>query len=87
LLIALILLSFFSGLKRRVKQTIERKNIFWFCVFFVLILFTIIGLTTPVSGALVRYKIPALPFLGIAMLTFFNIDYLSEKVPFFKFLK
>jgi len=87
LLIALILLSFFSGLKRRVKQTIERKNIFWFCVFFVLILFTIIGLTTPVSGALVRYKIPALPFLGIAMLIFLNIDYLSEKVPFFKFLK
>ena len=87
LLIALILLSFFSGLKRQVKQTIETKNIFWFCVFFVLILFTIIGLTTPVSGALVRYKIPALPFLGIAMLTFLNIDYLSEKIPFFKFLK
>ena len=87
LLVALIILSFFSGLKRKVKLTIETKNIFWFSVFFVLILFTIIGLTTPVSGALVRYKIPALPFLGIAILAFLNIDYLIDKIPFLKFLK
>jgi len=87
LILALIILSFFSGLKRKVKLTVETKNIFWFSVFFTLILFTIIGLTTPVSGALVRYKIPALPFLGMAILTFLNIDYLSEKIPFLKFLK
>lgn len=87
LFLALIIISFFSGLKRKVKLTIETKNMFWFSVFFVLILFTIIGLTTPVSGALVRYKIPALPFLGIAILTFLNVDYLSEKIPFLKFLK
>ena len=87
LLVALILLSIFSGLKQKVKRTIEIKNIFWFSVFFTLILFTIIGLTTPVSGALVRYKIPALPFLGIAILAFLNTDYLIEKIPFLKFLK
>ena len=87
LFLALIILSLFSGLKRKIKLTIETKNMFWFSVFFVLILFTIIGLTTPVSGALVRYKIPALPFLGIAILTFINVDYLSEKIPFLKFLK
>lgn len=40
----------------------------WFCVSFVVILFTLIGLTTPILGALVRYKAPALPFLGIIML-------------------
>jgi hypothetical protein len=87
LFIALIILSFFSGLKQKVKLTIEAKNIFWFSVFFALILFAIIGLTTPVSGALVRYKVPGLPFLGIAILTFLNTDYLSEKIPFLKFLK
>lgn len=87
LLIVLICLSFFSRLKRKVKLTTETKNMFWFSVFFTLILFTIIGLTTPVSGALVRYKIPALPFLGIAILTFLNTDYLIEKIPFLKFLK
>ena len=86
-LVTLIILSFFSGLKRKVKLTIETKNIFWFSVFFTLILFTIIGLTTPVSGALVRYKTPALPFLGIAILTYLNIDYLIDKIPFLKFLK
>ena len=87
LLIVLICLSFFSRLKRKVKLTTETKNMFWFSVFFTLILFTIIGLTTPVSGALVRYKIPALPFLGIAILTYINTDYLIDKIPFLKFLK
>lgn len=40
----------------------------WCCLSFIVILFTLIGLTTPVLGALVRYKVPALPFLGIAVL-------------------
>lgn len=86
-LVALLFLSMFSGLKQKEKLSIETKNMFWFSVFFTIILFTIIGLTTPVSGALVRYKIPALPFLGIAILTFLNINYISEKIPFLKFLK
>jgi len=34
-----------------------------FAGIFIFTLFTIIGLSTPVIGALVRYKIPALPFL------------------------
>lgn len=40
----------------------------WCCLSFIIILFTLIGLTTPVLGALVRYKVPALPFLGILIL-------------------
>ena len=50
----------------------QQKNnlppLFWFSVSYVLILFVLIGLTTPILGALVRYKAPALPFLGIALL-------------------
>ena len=40
----------------------------WCCTSFIVILFVLIGLTTPVLGALVRYKVPALPFLGILLL-------------------
>lgn len=40
----------------------------WFCLCFVFVLFSLIGLLTPVLGALVRYKVPALPFLFIALL-------------------
>lgn len=40
----------------------------WFCLSFIAILFILTGLTTPVLGALVRYKMPALPFIGIAVL-------------------
>ena len=36
-----------------------------FCFNFVVLLFSLIGLTTPVLGALVRYRIPGIPFLVI----------------------
>ncbi len=49
----------------------------WFCVLFVVILFTLSGLTTPVLGALVRYKAPALPFLGIAVMFLVNFERLK----------
>ena len=44
----------------------------WYCLSFIVILFVLIGLTTPVLGALVRYKVPALPFLGVLLLTAAN---------------
>lgn len=36
-----------------------------FCFSYVIFLFCLIGLTTPVLGALVRYRVPAIPFLII----------------------
>jgi len=39
---------------------------------FVITLFVLIGLTTPVLGALVRYKVPALPFLFILFILFID---------------
>lgn len=51
-----------------------QKNInnvwFWFSISFSLLLIILIGITTPVLGALVRYKLPCLPFL---MFIFFSI--------------
>lgn len=50
------------------NREIKYKPIVFFCLSFVLILFILIGITTPVIGAIVRYKTPALPFLAIALI-------------------
>jgi hypothetical protein len=47
----------------------DQKAFIWFAATFTVILFSIIGITTPIIGAIVRYKIPALPFLFILLLT------------------
>lgn len=58
-----------------------------FCLVFVLLLFAITGLTTPVMGALVRYKIPGIPFLLIALLLLCDREKLLKRVPWLgKFL-
>lgn len=49
-----------------------------FCLSFTIILFTLCGLTTPVLGALVRYKIPALPFLIIIFTVLIDFDKLKS---------
>ena len=60
--------------------------LFWLSISFVLILFTITGLVTPVLGALVRYKMPALPFMAAAMLMIIDREKLLRRLPFLKFL-
>ena len=47
------------------KRKPGNKNLLFFCIGYVLILYSVIGLTTPVLGALVRYKAPGLPFLAL----------------------
>lgn len=55
------------------------KNWLWFCIFLCLGLFTLIGFTTPIAGAIVRYKVPALPFLLMIAVNIFN----ERKLPKF----
>ena len=64
----------------------KREHLFYviFCLSFVFILFTIIGLMIPIFGALVRYKVPALPFLAIALLLLIDFSKLTTKYPFLK---
>lgn len=61
------------------------KQIRWeyvlFCLSFVINQFLIIGETTPVLGAIARYKVPALPFLLIAFLLLLDKKKLLEKWP------
>ena len=65
-LILMIMLPVFFPLKGK-----KNMRIIYFCFFFSILLFILLGLTTPVLGALVRYRIPALPFfiIGLFMLT------------------
>lgn len=60
LLLLLCLISVFFVLKNEIPLAMVL-----FCGSFVLILFTLIGLITPVLGALVRYRIPGIPFLVV----------------------
>lgn len=64
LLLFAVLLCFYS---RKKLARLQFKFIF-FCLVFTLVLYLIIGLTTPITGALVRYKIPAAPFIWITVL-------------------
>jgi hypothetical protein len=72
-IIGILITSWFYG--RKVSATQWKFVIF--CLTFSIILFLIIGLTTPIIGAIVRYKIPAIPFLMIAALMFFD----GQKLP------
>jgi hypothetical protein len=64
------------------------KEIRWeyvlFCVSFVILQFLIIGETTPILGAVARYKTIALPFLLIAFLFVLDKKKLISKAPFLK---
>ena len=49
-----------------------------FTICFILVFYALIGMTTPNIGALVRYKIPAMPFLLCSMLICTNFERLKK---------
>ncbi|QQR94329.1 MAG: hypothetical protein IPJ93_10715 [Bacteroidota bacterium] len=53
--------------------------LFWVAVFYTLSLFELIGLVTPVMGAIVRYKIQALPFLFFLLIYLTDIEKLGSR--------
>ena len=59
-------------------------NYFYLCLFFVLFTFILTGLITPVLGAIVRYKVPALPFLAVLFLFLLDKEKLLNKFPVLK---
>ena len=59
-------------------------QLFLFCISFVFIQFLIIGETTPILGAIARYKTIALPFFLIALLFILDKKKLVNKLPFLK---
>lgn len=75
LFILLLLLVLFFPAK------ISSPEIFGFCITFSVLLLLVIGLTTPVLGALVRYRIAPQPFLWIALLMLIDREKLMKKFP------
>jgi len=75
----LMLLLITCLLKQR-KIDDSSKLFLWFCSIFCFNLLVIIGITTPVLGALVRYKVPALPFIFYLVLSFINFDFLKKNM-------
>lgn len=67
-----------------IKKKIENRQLIYFCLLIAIILFVLTGLTTPILGAIVRYKMPALPFFLISFLLLLNKAKLLHKLPFLK---
>ena len=74
---AVILLLLVTTFVFRKALKVKEWDFVIFCLSFCIILYTVIGLTTPITGAIVRYKIPAIPFLMMAV--FMLIDF--DKIP------
>ncbi|MEI6764794.1 MAG: hypothetical protein WCM76_04075 [Bacteroidota bacterium] len=60
------------------------KGILSFALIFALFTLALTGLITPVIGAIVRYKVPALPFLIIALFLIFDKERFLRRFPFFE---
>lgn len=66
----------------------ENSNAWFFFISFSIVLFVLIGLTTPVIGAMVRYKIPALPFFLLFVFLTYDMEKIKLKLPFiYKWIK
>lgn len=81
--IAVLLLIIIAFVFRKKMNSVQ-KNIFYFNLSFVFCLFTLIGLTTPVFGAIMRYKIPGLILLLISVLLVVDIQKIKRKHPLLK---
>lgn len=60
----LVVILFFSSVFAFIKTKQRNYNTFIFCTLFVVTFFAIVGLTTAVEGAMVRYKIAGMIFLA-----------------------
>ncbi|HVA97867.1 MAG TPA: hypothetical protein VNG53_03150, partial [Bacteroidia bacterium] len=76
--IAILCLLFYK------KPSLETRKMILFCFSFTLLLADIIGMVTPVLGAIVRYKVPLLPFLVIGFLLLLDKEKMLKKIPFLK---
>lgn len=79
LLVLCMLTPFFFWKKRNLAE----KKVTYFIFTFIFYLYILIGFTTPVLGALSRYKTPALPFVMILVLFFISAEKL-KKIGLFK---
>lgn len=75
---ALVILALALLLARAGGAGPQQRSLALLCLGYVLVLSLIIGWTTPVMGAVVRYRVPLLPFLFIGTLALLD----PERIPF-----
>ncbi|MCB0756656.1 MAG: hypothetical protein KDB98_13730, partial [Flavobacteriales bacterium] len=84
IIVILLLLAMVSYFDR----TALSNPVFWIAVSFAFSILVLTGLVTPVVGAIVRYKVPALPFFACALLALTDTasaeQFLLRKLPFLK---
>jgi hypothetical protein len=73
-----ILVVMIYAFSHRIKLREDIKGLWLICLALCLYLFIIIGLTVPVEGAIVRYKVPALPFLLILFFSITDTTHLKQ---------
>ncbi len=78
LALIIIMLFFFK------KPNLQEQLFIMFALTFIVYLAVMIGLVTPILGALVRYKLPLLPFILMIIICCLNIEKLIQKIPFLK---
>ncbi|MCC6182753.1 MAG: hypothetical protein IT237_13070 [Bacteroidia bacterium] len=66
------------------QNTNVDTNLVWMCLFIVLSSFILVGLTTTVLGAIVRYKIPFIPFLLMIPLLYLDINVIKSSIKKYK---
>jgi hypothetical protein len=83
LIIIIIMIMTCVFLNKRVKS----MSLLLMCIFFSAGILVLTGLTTPVIGAIVRYKVPAMPFLLVIFIMLIDRDKIVRRFPKFgKFL-
>lgn len=74
----LIFLLFFIWCLWKPQPNPVNKNILWLCVSTLVMGFVLVGMTTTVMGAIVRYKVPFIPFLLMIPLLYLNPEKLKH---------
>jgi len=74
ILLLIILLTIFP------RKYVDDSNVLWFSMVFSVTYFIIIGLGTPVLGALSRYRIPGLLFFILSLVQLLDIDSIKKKI-------
>lgn len=62
----------------------QNRNFFWFCICFSFVLLWEIGISTPIIGGIVRYKIPIFPFLYTTLAMAIDWKKIVAKLSFVK---
>jgi hypothetical protein len=83
LMLLLMFILFIVSFRIKVKKL---DGLIALSMLYIALIFVLIGLITPVLGAIVRYKIVAMPCLVFLLVYFYDREKLISRIPFFKLL-